>query len=55
MSINFIKNVFACRKRYCPKCGVQMHRVKVRSNSEQFAGNKNFLQCPQCKSVLLKR
>jgi len=55
MLINFIKNLLSCKKRYCPKCGIQMERVKVKSNSEQFAGSKNFLQCPQCKGILMKR
>lgn len=55
MSINFLRNILACRKRYCPRCGVQMERVKVKSNSDQFAGSKNFLQCPQCKGILMTK
>jgi len=55
MSINLIRNVLACRKRYCPRCCVQMERVKIRSNSNSIAGSKSFLQCPRCKSILMRK
>lgn len=51
-----IKNIFRKifkikRKRYCPKCGIEMERVIIRSNSEMIDGS-SCLQCPQCQSVL---
>lgn len=51
MNINFIRRLFT-PKRYCPKCGIRMEYVKVKSNSKAIANSNNFLQCPQCKSVL---
>lgn len=46
-----IKNPFR-KRRYCPKCSLEMERVKVKSNSEAINGCKSFYQCPECKGIL---
>lgn len=49
---NILGRIFKIKKkRYCPKCGVEMERVTIRSNSETVDGS-SCLQCPQCQSIL---
>ena len=48
---NLFKGIRLERKRYCPKCGVQMQVERIKSNSTSI-NNSTCLQCPKCKSIL---
>lgn len=47
-----IFNIFK-RKRYCPKCNVEMERVKATKLS--IVPKHRTYQCPKCKSFLLSK
>ena len=52
MSIKKLLKLIFKIKRYCPKCGTQMERITVKSNFEAINGSDEFMQCPNCKSIL---
>lgn len=48
------KELFARKSnRLCPKCGGSMEYIKVKSNDKSIKKNNKFLQCVNCKSVLI--